>query len=145
MEMLCAKVEYTVYENNSDIGGTWFENRYPGCACDVPSHCYSYHFPEWPKFLSSREDIWQYLDPICKVFDLRRNMKFNSEVIEARWDEESAIWRVRVRKRKPNGMTRVSEDTCDVLWYNSALLNQWNGPEVEVRIMHSANWQDDFH
>lgn len=40
----CSNVEYTVYEKNSDIGGTWFENRYPGCACDVPSHNYSYHF-----------------------------------------------------------------------------------------------------
>lgn len=40
----CENVELTIYEKNADIGGTWFENRYPGCACDVPSHSYSFHF-----------------------------------------------------------------------------------------------------
>lgn len=40
----CSNVEYVVYEKNKDIGGTWFENRYPGCACDIPSHAYAYHF-----------------------------------------------------------------------------------------------------
>lgn len=40
----CSNVEHVVYDKNADIGGTWFENRYPGCACDVPSHAYAYHF-----------------------------------------------------------------------------------------------------
>jgi hypothetical protein len=48
-------VEHTIYEKNEDIGGTWLENRYPGAACDIPSHAYTYPFalnPDWPRFFS---------------------------------------------------------------------------------------------
>ncbi|KAF2800321.1 flavin-binding monooxygenase-like protein [Melanomma pulvis-pyrius CBS 109.77] len=149
----CSNVQYTVYEKNSDVGGTWFENRYPGCACDVPSHNYSYHFapnPHWPKFLSSREDIWAYLDRVCNVFNLRRNMKFESEVIEARWDDALAIWRVKIRQTIDGGSPQEIEDTCNVLWYSTGLLNKWKWPEVEGlgdfkgKLMHSASWPEEY-
>ncbi len=60
----CPNVEHVIYEKNEDIGGTWLENRYPGAACDIPSHAYTYQFalnPDWPRFFSYSPDIWKYL------------------------------------------------------------------------------------
>lgn len=59
----CENVELVMYDKNADLGGTWFENRYPGCGCDIPSHAYSYNFalyPEWPQYCSFSRDIWGY-------------------------------------------------------------------------------------
>ncbi len=55
IQKMCGNVEHKVFEKNADIGGTWLENRYPGCACDIPSHAYTYQFalnPDWPRFFS---------------------------------------------------------------------------------------------
>jgi cation diffusion facilitator CzcD-associated flavoprotein CzcO len=60
--------------------------------------------PDWPKFLSVREDIWDYLGRVCKVFNLRRNMKFNSRAIETRWDDSLGIWCVKIRHVKDDGV-----------------------------------------
>jgi len=57
----CPNVEHVIYEKNADIGGTWLENRYPGCACDIPSHAYTYQFalnPDWPRFFSYSPDMY---------------------------------------------------------------------------------------
>ena len=59
----CENVDLVMYDKNADLGGTWFENRYPGCGCDIPAHAYSYNFalyPEWPQYCSYAKDIWGY-------------------------------------------------------------------------------------
>ncbi len=55
IQKMLKNVDHVMYEKNADIGGTWLENRYPGCACDIPSHAYTYPFalnPDWPRFVS---------------------------------------------------------------------------------------------
>ena len=59
-------VEHVIYEKNHDIGGTWLENRYPGCACDIPSHAYTYPFalnPDWPRFCTPHLCSWPFPIP----------------------------------------------------------------------------------
>lgn len=59
----CQNVDLVLYDKNADLGGTWFENRYPGVGCDIPSHAYSFNFalnPEWPNYCSFGEDIRAY-------------------------------------------------------------------------------------
>ena len=68
-------VEHVIYEKNGDIGGTWLENRYPGCACDIASHAYTYNFAlnaEWPKYNSESGDIYLYLTRVVECFGLRK-------------------------------------------------------------------------
>ena len=90
-----------VFEAGSDVGGTWYWNRYPGARCDVPSLEYSFGFSEeleqewdWPEVFSAQTDILRYANHIADKFDLRRSIQFNTRVTAARWDEEDLLWRL---------------------------------------------------
>ncbi len=91
------KEDFVIFEREADVGGTWFVNNYPGCACDVQSHLYSFSFapnPEWSRMFSPQEEIWSYLRDCTDKFDIRSHIRFNSEVSSARYDEEAGIWTV---------------------------------------------------
>ncbi|KAJ9644119.1 hypothetical protein H2201_007096 [Coniosporium apollinis] len=151
----CQNVEHVIYEKNEDIGGTWLENRYPGCACDIPSHAYTYAFalnPDWPRFFSYSPDIWKYLDRVCETFGLRKYMNFNTQVVGAYWQEEQGKWKVKLRQTKPDGSEPSEfEDTCDLLLYATGILNDFKWPDIpgmekfKGRIVHTARWPKDYH
>ena len=89
------------FEAGSDVGGTWFWNRYPGARCDVDSVAYSYSFSEqlqqewdWPERFSTQQDILRYIDHVADRFDLRRDIRFNTRVTAATFQEEDGTWRV---------------------------------------------------
>lgn len=95
--------EAVVYEKNDDVGGTWFENRYPGCKCDIPSHCYQYSWQqnkEWSSFFAPAGEIGQYLCRVCERENLNQSIKLLHQVVAARWDEPSGLWNLRVRNLK---------------------------------------------
>ncbi|WP_414168833.1 flavin-containing monooxygenase [Streptoverticillium reticulum] len=89
--------DFVVLERAGAVGGTWRDNTYPGCACDVPSHLYSFSFapnPEWPRNFSGQEHIRAYLERVTDVFGLRSHIRFNSEVRALRWDTERLLWEI---------------------------------------------------
>lgn len=95
--------EAVVYEKNGDVGGTWFENRYPGCKCDIPSHCYQYSWrknKEWSNFFAPAGEIGEYLCRVCKEENLSESIKLSHQVVAANWDEPSGLWKLRVRNLK---------------------------------------------
>ncbi|KAI9657476.1 MAG: hypothetical protein M1821_003158 [Bathelium mastoideum] len=143
-------VEHVIYEKNTEIGGTWLENRYPGCACDIPSHAYAYPFalnPDWPQWLSFAPDILKYLQKVVETFDLRKYMTFNMEVRGCYWQEDKARWNVKLRNTVTGEDT---EDECDILVQAAGLLNVYKMPNIEGlesfkgRIIHTANWPSDY-
>ncbi|TKA22440.1 putative sterigmatocystin biosynthesis monooxygenase stcW [Salinomyces thailandicus] len=150
----CGNVEHVVYEKNEDIGGTWLENRYPGCACDIPSHAYTYAFalnPDWPRFFSYSPDIWKYLDKVCNTFGLREYMTFSTEVIGCYWDDQKGQWRVKLRENKPGQEPREFEDYCDLLLHGTGILNNFKWPDIpglkdkfKGRVVHTARWPKDY-
>lgn len=90
-----------VLEAGSDVGGTWYWNRYPGARCDVPSLEYSYGFsPEleqswdWPEVFSAQTDILRYANHVADRFDLRRDMQFNTRITAVQWQDEKHCWRL---------------------------------------------------
>jgi cation diffusion facilitator CzcD-associated flavoprotein CzcO len=90
-----------VLEAGSNVGGTWYWNRYPGARCDVPSLEYSYGFsPEleqewdWPEVFSAQEDILRYANYVADKFDLRRDMQFDTRVVAVEWRDDVALWRL---------------------------------------------------
>lgn len=92
--------EVIVYEKNPDIGGTWFENKYPGCRCDVPSHNYQFSWapnPEWSNFFSPAEEIHQYLCNVGEKEKLRDAIKTRHRVVGAWWDEDRGLWDLSVQ------------------------------------------------
>lgn len=106
---------HVVYEKNSDIGGTWYENRYPGCRCDVPSHNYQFSWRknlEWTNFFAPAAEIQAYLCKLCDEEEMRPIIKTSHQIDAAYWDETSAKWAVHVRNL---GDGRVFTDQADFL------------------------------
>src|SRR5829696_10524708 len=74
--------EFLVFERADDLGGTWRDNSYPGCACDVPSHLYSFSFapnPEWSRSFSRQPEIWEYLRRVARDYGLLPRIRFHHE------------------------------------------------------------------
>lgn len=93
-----AGIEFAIFERHHELGGTWRDNTYPGCKCDVPSHLYSFSFapnPDWSHTYSAQAEIQQYLLDVARRFDIVRHIRFQHELIAARWDEVTGQWSVR--------------------------------------------------
>lgn len=92
--------EHVVYEKNPEIGGTWFENTYPGCQCDHPSHNYQFSWrpnPGWSQFSAPSAEIQAYLCDLCDAENMRPEIRLSHQVLHARWLEASGEWEVEVR------------------------------------------------
>ncbi|MBT7641630.1 MAG: NAD(P)/FAD-dependent oxidoreductase [Rhodobiaceae bacterium] len=135
---------FTILEKADDIGGTWRDNDYPGCACDVPSHFYSFSFEtrgDWSRVFPERKEIHAYLNGLTDKYRLRKKTRFNSEVVSAKFDEKSQKWNLTLT----NGDTL----TTDVVVTALGQLNRPKVPEIkgqndfEGAIFHSAEWQHD--
>lgn len=90
--------DFLILERAEDLGGTWRANTYPGCACDVPSHLYSYSFapnPDWSRTYGQQPEILDYLRGVARDNDAVRHMRFGAEVQRAEWDEARRRWIVR--------------------------------------------------
>lgn len=114
--------EHVVYEKNEGIGGTWFENRYPGCRCDVPSHSYQFSWrknPGWSNLFAPAAEIEGYLHDICEEEDMWGCIKTSHRVLSAVWSEERAVWQVEVENM---GTGEVVQDAADFLIDASGIL-----------------------
>lgn len=90
-------VDLRIYDKNAGIGGTWFENRYPGCACDIPSHSYQYSFapnlePGWSGFYAPAREICDYIQRTARRFGADRFVRLEHKVTDLRWDDEGKKW-----------------------------------------------------
>jgi hypothetical protein len=120
-ELKNLNVEIVCYEKNGDVGGTWLENRYPGCACDVPSISYSFPWksnPQWSHFYSSSQEIHRYMRNIVDEEGMMSYIHLRHQVIGAKWIEETSKWTVTIRKldeTDTEGQAIEIVDECDVL------------------------------
>ncbi|KAF5549821.1 sterigmatocystin biosynthesis monooxygenase stcW [Fusarium mexicanum] len=139
-------LELVIYEKNPELGGTWYENRYPGCACDVPAHAYqltSESSPRWTSFFASAPEILQYWKDVATKYDIRKHMKFQQKCTGARWSETTNKWFVQL-KDLATGLEH--EDSADVLVTGEGVLNEWRWPDIDGissfqgQLLHSANW-----
>ncbi|KUJ13710.1 putative monooxygenase [Mollisia scopiformis] len=137
-----------IYEKNIDVGGTWFENRYPGVACDIPSHVYQYTFEpntQWSKFFSGGAEILEYVRGVAKKYEVREKVSFETTVLGMKWNEEKGEWAVKVRKGG-----EIETRSFDIVVNATGCLNNWKWPSIpglndfEGKLMHSANWDDSW-
>ncbi|MFX0592731.1 flavin-containing monooxygenase [Melissospora conviva] len=87
--------DFVLLDRGDEVGGTWRDNSYPGCACDVPSHLYSLSFapnPHWSRSFSGRPEIFAYLRRVADEHHLRPHLRLRHEVLGARWDAEQGCW-----------------------------------------------------
>ncbi|HEX5276192.1 MAG TPA: NAD(P)/FAD-dependent oxidoreductase [Fluviicoccus sp.] len=91
------KNNFVILEKANDVGGTWRDNHYPGCACDVPSHLYSFSFepnPNWSRMFAPQPEIKAYLQHVAHKYGLIPHTRFNQEVQQVRYDESIKRWRI---------------------------------------------------
>jgi cation diffusion facilitator CzcD-associated flavoprotein CzcO len=86
---------FLIIEKSEDIGGTWWDNRYPGCACDIPSHLYSFSFApstEWTRMYPGQQEIHDYLKRCVQCYGLAPYLRLSTRFREAIWDESEGVW-----------------------------------------------------
>lgn len=113
-------LDLIIYEKNDEVGGTWLENRYPGVACDVPAHIYTFSWepnPDWSKFYADGPEILEYIQRTAKKYDLYEKVKLRSKVLESLWDNTAGKWKIKVETD-----TGIIDDTADVLINGSGIL-----------------------
>ncbi len=132
--------DFVVLERAGDVGGTWRDNTYPGCACDVPSHLYSFSFalhPGWSRTFSGQQEIWAYLRGCVDRFDLAGHLRYNHPVTEMRWDDQRRHWQL----ASPAG-----DYTADALVVAGGPLSEPSTPDIAGldtfagKVFHSARW-----
>jgi cation diffusion facilitator CzcD-associated flavoprotein CzcO len=87
--------DFVILEKSDSVGGVWHKNRYPGAACDVPAHLYSFSFElraDWPQKYASQAELLNYLVHCARKYGLDPHLRFGAEVTEARWDEARHLW-----------------------------------------------------
>ncbi|KAK4553516.1 hypothetical protein LTR86_009312 [Recurvomyces mirabilis] len=164
-----ANCELAIYEKNSDLGGTWFENRYPGQLISPTSLLFSKlimfqlrfswaPFPHFPSFYTGGEHIYEYLKEVAEQHNLRQYIKTSHKIIGARWSEERQKWQVQImptdgkdRVVSSNEITDPATDEafikeCDIFINASGAYNNWRWPTIPNReayqgqMIHSAIW-----
>lgn len=152
---LCAAIQlrqlgvpYTILEKNPSVGGTWYENTYPGCRVDVPNHFYSYSFepnPQWPHHYSERDELFAYLTACATKYGVNPNIRFNHEVTAAQFDVHRQRWTVEVST--PDGLCIQFESNVLITavgQLNRPLIPALKGLEhFTGPVFHSATWRHD--
>ena len=132
--------DFLILERAAAVGGTWRDNTYPGCSCDIPSHLYSFSFapnPGWAHSFSRQPEIWDYLEQVADRYGLRGHLRLGTEVAGARWDADLARWRLR---------TAGGDLTADVVISAAGPLSEPRLPgipglaEFPGEVFHSARW-----
>jgi cation diffusion facilitator CzcD-associated flavoprotein CzcO len=88
---------FVILEKDDGIGGTWRDNTYPGCACDVPSHMYSFSFelnPGWSRMFAPRQEIWEYMRRCARKYGITAHIRFGCPVEGMEWNDTAGRWRI---------------------------------------------------
>ncbi len=136
--------DVVILERADDVGGTWRDNTYPGCACDVESHLYSFSFapePGWSHRFSRQPEIWRYLQRCAREFGVLPHIRFGHEVRNAAWDDHARRWRIETTQGSLSANVLVMASGP----LSEPVLPQLKGVErFEGRAFHSAQWDHSF-
>lgn len=132
---------FLILERAEDVGGTWRDNTYPGCACDVPSHLYSYSFepnPDWSSVFSGSAEIQAYIQHCARKYGLDPHLRFGQDVVGARFDEDAGLWTLRTA----TNLTYTARVLVSAV--GGLVTTAW--PDIPGReaflgpVMHTARW-----
>ena len=127
-----AGVPFEIIDKNPDVGGTWYENTYPGCRVDNSNHMYSYSFEPnhaWPQHFSPQPVLLEYFRGIAAKYDLKKHIRFETQVELLAWDDARNVWRATLKGR--DGKTEVVEATAVVTAVGQ--LNKPRFPDLPLR------------
>src|SRR3954471_24939988 len=136
--------DFAVLEKSDNVGGTWRDNTYPGCACDVPSALYSFSFaqkPDWSRAFAEQPEIQEYLERTASDHGVTRRIHFRTEVRDARWDADGQRWRLDTSAGPYSGRVLIA---------GAGPLHEPNLPDLpgletfEGKAFHSARWDHEY-
>lgn len=139
-------IDYRIVERNPNVGGVWWENRYPGCGVDTPNHAYAYSFEApypWRRCFSDRDQVHDYLTQCADTHGVRQRVSFNTKVTAARWQADKLCWAVDL---DADDETRTIE--TEILVSAIGQLNDPSIPDVpgidkfEGVALHSSRWKE---
>jgi len=136
---------FLILEKGADVGGVWRDNCYPGAACDVPSHLYSFSFepnPDWSRAFAAQAEILAYLRHCAKKYDVLRHVRFGAEVSTAQFDDARTLWTVTLRDGSTESATLLITATGQLS--RPALPNLPGIEDFKGRAFHSAHWDHDY-
>lgn len=147
IRLKAAGIGFEIVERHGDVGGTWYQNTYPGCRVDSPNHTYSYSFhpTDWPQFYSSQEVLRRYFDGCATQYGLRENIRFHTDVEAATYDEDRGAWHVDVRHRDGTAETLVANAIISAV----GQLNRPKWPDIPGQdryqgiAFHSTQWEHE--
>ena len=137
--------DVTILEGAPDLGGTWFHNTYPGAACDVPSHLYSFSYEQrtsWSRLCSPQQEILEYLRGVADAHGVTRLIRFSQRVSNCTFDPDRRRWAIATESG--------ARHDADVLILATGQLNRPSIPELPGRerfagpSFHSARWDHDY-
>jgi cation diffusion facilitator CzcD-associated flavoprotein CzcO len=138
--------DFTVLERADRLGGTWRDNTYPGIACDIPSHLYSYSFepnPNWSRFFAPQKEILAYLEHCADKYGIRPHIRFGTEVTGGSFDERTGLWTVKTNDGKTLTARVVISGSGHAL--SKPVFPDVPGRETfRGKTMHSARWDHDY-
>jgi cation diffusion facilitator CzcD-associated flavoprotein CzcO len=136
--------DFVILERAQDVGGVWRDNAYPGAACDVQSHLYSFSFapnPGWTRSYSPQAEIHAYLRDCVERFGLRPHLRFGHTVQDASWDDDQQHWRIETSR----GVFTADVFICGVGALSEPSIPSLPGLErFEGKVMHSARWDHGY-
>ena len=140
-------IKFKIYEKNINLGGTWFENRYPGARVDIANHFYSYSFEEnhqWSEHFSQQPELLDYFKRCFDKYDIQKNTYFETQVTDMKFDDETKMWEVTsIHNKKSN------KEVINIVLSCVGQLNQPKIPDIEGmdefqgNMFHSSKWPDD--
>ncbi len=137
--------DFVVLERGSTVGGTWRDNTYPGCACDVPSHLYSLSFApnaEWSNSFSSQPEIYEYLKRVAHETGVEQRVRFDCEVTDASWDDDAKVWNLTTATGSDIRAQFVVAGIGGLI--DPKLPDVPGLDEFEGEVFHSARWNHDY-
>jgi 4-hydroxyacetophenone monooxygenase len=140
-----AGIPFTIVEKNAGVGGTWWENSYPGARVDVGNHFYCYSFEpsdQWTEFFAQQPELQSYFESVMHKHGIEPHVRWETEVVSATWNDDDATWAVRVRTADGTEETLVARAVISAV----GQLNRPNLPAIDGResfagpAFHSARW-----
>ena len=134
---------FRIFDKASGVGGTWWVNHYPGCACDVPSHLYSLSFapnPDWTRRFAPRAEIQHYLQHLSERFDLDNHLELDCGIERATWNARERVWELRDsqgRDWRAEVLVSAMGGLSRPAWPEIEGLEDFTGP-----VFHSQQWDD---
>lgn len=143
-----AGLPFTIIEKNSGVGGTWWENTYPGARVDVGNHFYCYSFEpsdHWTEFFAQQPELQSYFQALMLRRGIDEHVRFDTEVLGARWNDDTGTWSVQTRSADGTEDTLVARAVISAVGF----LNRPSIPELpgadtfEGPAFHTARWDHD--